>query len=139
METARRWNWPLWVGLLLSIVALVSYPTIFIRWPVTRDFPWVNLLLFLVAMVLLVMGVVRAPRKTLATIVAVLGAGLFAFSLFGVLVLGKQVPASLGAPKIGQKASDFTLLDSNRRSVSLSQLLASSPRGVLLIFYRGYW
>src|ERR1700737_500043 len=139
METARRWNWSLWAGFLLSIVALVSYPTIFIRWPVTRDFPWVNLLLFLVAMVLLVMGVVRAPRKTLATIVAVLGAGLFAFSLFGVLVLGKQVPASLGAPKIGQKASDFTLLDSNRRSVSLSQLLASSPRGALLIFYRGYW
>jgi hypothetical protein len=139
METARRWNWSLWAGFLLSIVALVSYPTIFIRWPVTRDFPWVNLLLFLVAMVLLVMGVVRAPRKTLATIVAVLGAGLFAFSLFGVLVLGKQVPASLGAPKVGQKASDFTLLDSNRRSVSLSQLLASSPRGALLIFYRGYW
>jgi peroxiredoxin len=51
----------------------------------------------------------------------------------------KRVPASQHAPQVGQKAPDFTLLDSNRKPVSLSQLVASSPRGVILIFYRGYW
>jgi hypothetical protein len=29
--------------------------------------------------------------------------------------------------------------DSNRHPVSLSQVLSTTPRGALLIFYRGYW
>lgn len=139
MENARRWNWPLWSGFLLSIAAFISYPTIFFRWPSTRDVPWVNLLLFVLAMILVLVGVVRARRKILPVILAVLSAGLFAFGVFGILVISRQIPASLGAPKVGQKALDFTLPDSNGRQLSLAQLLASSPRGVLLIFYRGYW
>ena len=53
--------------------------------------------------------------------------------------MASRVPLSPTAPRVGQKAPDFTLVDSTRHQVSLAQLLASSPRGVLLIFYRGYW
>jgi len=63
-----------------------------------------------------------------------------------VLVGSKNLPASLGAPKVGQRAPDFTLPDASGRQVSLAQLLAEPvgaaarrPQGVLLVFYRGYW
>ena len=38
----------------------VSYPFVFERWPITRDVPWVNLLLFGVATLLLAAGLRRA-------------------------------------------------------------------------------
>ena len=135
----RRFNWPLWTGFLLSIAAFLSYFLLFDRWPVTRDVPWVNFILFAIAVALLIAGVRRANRKVLASIVAVLGSAVCVFYLVTIFVLAKQLPASSGAPHVGQKAPDFTLLDSKRQPVTLSQALASSPRGVLLNFYRGYW
>src|SRR5438094_5347539 len=42
----RRWNFSLWAGFFLVVVGLVSYVPFFALFPVTRDFPWVNLLLF---------------------------------------------------------------------------------------------
>jgi cytochrome oxidase Cu insertion factor (SCO1/SenC/PrrC family) len=39
-------------------------------------------------------------------------------------------------PKIGQQAPAFTLLDQNRRSVSLT---GAAGTKVVLVFYRGYW
>lgn len=55
-----------------------------------------------------------------------------------------QLPESSGAPKVGDKAPDFTLPDAEGRPVQLSGLLAPAKEGapgswVLLIFYRGYW
>src|SRR5689334_9202810 len=58
--STRRVNWPLWSGLFLAPIAFLSYPFVFERWPVTRDFPWVNLLLFAIAALLLVSGLRRA-------------------------------------------------------------------------------
>ena len=135
----RRFNWPLWTGFLLSIAAFLSYFLFFDRWPVTRDVPWVNFILFAIAVALLIAGVRRANRRVPASIVGVLGSAVCVFFLVTIFVLAKQLPASLGAPHVGQKAPEFTLLDSKRQPVTLSQALASSPRGVLLIFYRGYW
>jgi len=131
-------NWRLWSGFVLSIVAFISYFTFFNRWPITRDIPWVNFILFVVATVLLIAGVRRSQRKIWSGIVAFLGIAIFAFFVFAVTVATKWLPPSHGAPHVGQKAPDFTLLDSNGKSVTLSELLASSPR-VLLVFYRGYW
>jgi hypothetical protein len=150
-------NWPIWIGLLLSLAALFSYPFVFVRWPITRDFPWANLLLFVIAVVFVFVGVRRAfapqrphPMRSriagsiLATL-SILVLGLFIFTFF---VASKWLPASHGAPQIGQKAPDFTLADTSGRPVSLSELLSapisgkaapSNPRGVLMIFYRGYW
>ena len=131
-------NGRLWGGLLLSVAAFVSYFAFFYRYPVTRDVPWVNILLFLVALVLLISGFRRATRKIAAGVIVALGlvvAVAFGFSV----TLASKVPSSPAAPRVGQQVPDFKLLDSTRREVSLAQLLASSQRGVLLVFYRGYW
>lgn len=146
----RRFNWPLWTGFLLSVAAVFSYFAVFVWYPVTRDFPWANLLLFVVAGALLFMGVRRAfagerrLSKIVASIVTTLSVALIAFFLFGFFVAARWLPASKGAPHVGQKAPDFMLTDSSGKAVSLDELLSTPvngtpTKGVLLIFYRGYW
>ena len=153
MTTTRRFNWPLWVGFLLTLVAFMTYFFVFVWFPVTRDFPWANLLIFLVAEAFIVMGFRRGfasdrPHPTRSKIVtSIIGTvsflifGLFVFTFF---VVARWLPASTGAPHVGQKAPDFTLADTTGKPVSLSELLSSpvngnAPKGVLLVFYRGYW
>jgi len=51
----RRFNWPLWAGFLLALLASFSYFAFFVQFPATRDFPWVNLALFVLAAMLLFM------------------------------------------------------------------------------------
>lgn len=138
LRMARRFNGWLWGGLLLTVVAFLSYFAFFTRFAVTRDVPWVSFLLFLLAVALLVVGWRRAPRKILPTIVVVLG--LFVTGAFTYLVTigSRQLPAATDAPSVGQKAPDFILRDTANREVKLSSLLAQS-NGVVLIFYRGYW
>ena len=149
----RRLNWPLWTGLLLTLVGFFSYITVFMWFPVTRDFPWANLLLFLLAAVLLFIGLRRAfapdrphPRrsKILASLVTAFSALVIALFIFGFFVFARWIPESKGAPKVGQKAPDFTLTDTSGKPVSLAELLSTPingnpPKGVLLVFYRGYW
>jgi len=145
-------NWPILLSLPTAIVALYSYPLVFVRWAATRDVPWVNLLLCTAAVALAVAGIRRSFRrerawisKALTLIVAaasVAGAGLFVYK---VMIVARELPESAAAPAVGQPAPDFTLTDANNQPVSLAALrstpLAGSraPRGVLLIFYRGYW
>jgi predicted MFS family arabinose efflux permease len=149
----RRFNWPLWVGFLLTITAFMSYFTVFVWFPVTRDFPWANLLLFLIAVGLLFAGIQRGfasdkPHPTLSkvvtSIVAALSALVLAFFIFTIFIAARWLPASTGAPQVGQKVPDFTLTDTTGKPVSLNELLSSpvngsAPKGVLLVFYRGYW
>jgi peptidoglycan/LPS O-acetylase OafA/YrhL len=59
----RRFNWPIWLGFLVSLIAFFSYFFVFVSFPVTRDFPWANLLLFVMAATLLVVGVRHAFAK----------------------------------------------------------------------------
>jgi hypothetical protein len=67
-----------------------------------------------------------------------------ALSIFG-FFSARKLPASAGAPQVGQKAPDFTLTDTTGKQVSLSQILAepmpngAAPKAALLVFYRGYW
>ena len=153
----RRFNWPIWAALLLSVFAFLSYPLVFVRWSITRDFPWASLLLFGVAAVLLVVGVRsafapdrshRTRSKIVGSILATLSVLILGFFVFAFLIFARWMPASHGAPQVGQKAPDFSLADTTGKSVSLSQLLSTpiddkaalaNPKGVLLIFYRGYW
>src|SRR6266536_224164 len=140
----QKFNWQIWMGFLLTFIAALTYPFIFVSWPVTRDFPWANLLLFGIAVVFLFIGIRRAfapDRRRISKIGAsglttfsVLILGLFLFSFF---VASRWLPASRGAPQIGQKAPDFTLADTTSRPLSLSELLSApingkAPKGVLL-------
>ena len=149
----RRLNWPLWVGFLLTLAAFLSYFFIFIWFPFTRDFPWANLVLFLIAGVLLFLGVRRGfasdrshptRSKIVTSIVAAFSVVVFALFVFNFFVAGRWLPASKGAPQVGQRAPDFNLPDTSGKQVSLNELLTApvngnAPKGVLLIFYRGYW
>lgn len=147
----KNFNWQIWAGFLLCIVAFLSYSFFFVNFPVTRDFPWANLVLFGIAIVLLFFGIRRsfAPGRSLVSkiigpILATLSVLVFTFFIVSIFVLARDLPASAGAPKVGQKAPEFSLVDSNGKEVSLAELLTTpvngkAPKGVLLIFYRGYW
>ena len=147
----KRLNWQIWAGFVLSLVAGLSYPFLFIRWATTREFPWANLVLFAIAMVFLFFGLRRAFKpdkrivaKVFSSLAAAFGVLLLAGLLFMIFVMGSWLPRSVGAPRVGQKAPGFTLTDSNNKLVTLAQLLTEPidnkpPKAVLLIFYRGYW
>ncbi len=140
----RRWNWPIWVGFVVVVAGLFSYG-FFARFPTTRDFPLANLLLFGIGVALLVVGLFRAFGRpqvfrgkifgSIFTVIAVLVVAFFSYEIFYVV---RQVPTSAGAPRVGQKAPDFMLLDQNGKPVGLGDLLSGS-RAVVLIFYRGFW
>jgi len=143
----RRWNLSLFAGFLLALAAFLSYFLYFAYFPATRDVPWANLLLFVVALALLGKGLVRAYGQPggyrgrisgpLLSALSVTLLGLFLFYNFS---FSRQLPPSEKAPAVGQPARDFTLLDKNNKPVTLSQLYGGvDDRWVLLVFYRGYW
>jgi len=150
MPDIQRRNTALWAGFVLTITALLSQGLYFTRIPGQHIFPWINLALAAVAVILLGMGLVRAFRqpqiyrgKVSGSIATVVSLAVLAFTV-SLFVGVRAMPASPGAPRIGQKAPDFTLTDSNGQQVSLAQLLStpigtSKPKAALLVFYRGYW
>jgi len=148
----RRWNVSVWAGFLLVLAALVTYVTVFVRFPATRDVPWASLLIFGMGLALMTMGVRRAYRepqlyrgKVAGPILLSLGLFLSAFFCYQVFVFMRQLPPSNGAPRVGQAAPDFTLPDQDGNPVTLSKLLqgdgggGGGRGGAFLIFYRGYW
>jgi peroxiredoxin len=145
----RHVNWPLWSGLVLSPLAYLSYPFVFERWPITRDFPWATLLIFALSATLVAVGLHRASlpgrrrwlRLTSGVVVTTLSVAIFATFARHVFVDARQLPVSAEAPRIGERAPEFTLPDENGASVSLAALLAPLPaaatsasKGVLLVF-----
>ena len=139
----RRWNWPLWIGFVVAVGGLFSYEY-FALFPITRDFPWANLLLFGIGAALLLIGLFRAfgrPQlyrgKIFGSIFTAIALFLFAFFSYEIFYVLKQVPLSAQAPRVGEKAPEFSLLDENGKQVSLADLI--SRNGAVLIFYRGYW
>jgi hypothetical protein len=149
----KRLNWPLWTGFLLTLAAFLSYFFIFVLFPFTRDFPWANLVLFAIAGVLLFMGLRRAfasecphrkRSRIVSSTVSVLSVAVFAMFVFTIFIGGRWLPASKGAPHEGQRVPEFSLPDSSGKTASLNELLRTpingkTPKGVLLVFYRGYW
>ncbi len=152
-STSRRRSGYFWAGLLVLLAGLLSNVLFFVNVPGQRFASWLNLLLFVVAAVFFVMGLRRATAqpavyrgKIAGWIFVVLSVLLLAFAGFG-FYEARHVPAvSAATPQIGQKAPDFTLVDTNSQPVSLAQMLngsatspATRPKAVLLVFYRGYW
>jgi ABC-type transport system involved in cytochrome c biogenesis permease subunit len=148
----RRWNWLPLGGFLLSLVAFFSYYLYFAYIPATRDIPWLNLLLFAGALLLIGAGLRRAfgqPQRYRGRIsgpvFAVLSVAILSFFLFYNFSYSQQLPESKASPKVGALAPDFTLPDKNDQPVTLSKLWGGDPetglqgQWVLLVFYRGYW
>jgi thiol:disulfide interchange protein len=141
----RRWNLLIWAGFALVLLALLTYLPVFTLFPATRDFPWVNLLLFAAGICLLALGLKRAFRepmvyrgKIAGSILAVLSVAMLGLFCFGTFVASKNVPSSNSALRVSQAAPDFTLANAEDKPVALSGLLQRN-HAVLLIFYRGYW
>jgi len=139
----RKWNWPIWVGFVVAVGGLFSYEY-FAQFPIARDFPWANLLLFGIGASLLLIGLFRAfgrPQlyrgKVFGSIFAVVAFLLFSFFAYEIFYVLRQVPLSAQAPRVGEKAPDFSLPDQTGKQVTLADLL--SPNGAVLIFYRGHW
>src|SRR5713101_3901077 len=116
----QKFNWQIWAGFFLSLIGLFSYAFVLVTFPVTRDFPWANLLLFGISAVLLLVGVRHAfapdrrkMSKIGALVVASLSVAIIGLFLFSFFVTSRWLPASRGAPKIGQKAPAFSLADTN--------------------------
>jgi hypothetical protein len=141
----RSVNWLIWGGFAMTLAAALSYIPIFVQFPLTRDFPWVNLLLFAVAGWMLGAGLYRAYArserhrgKISGPILGILTLGIFVFFYLGAFRFARQLPSPETALRVGQQAPEFTLTDSSGRPVSLAEL-RQGRRAVLLIFYRGYW
>jgi hypothetical protein len=142
----RSWNAPIWIGFVVLVAGLFSYPFLF-RFPTTRDFPWVSVASMLVGGSLVAIGLARAFRdpqryrgRIGGTIAAVLAIGLSGFFLYFTFVGARKIPASKGAPQVGSRAPDFTLPDQDGNPVTLSKVLSESkPAAVVLVFYRGFW
>jgi len=149
----NRWNWSLWVGFLFVLAGFLSYP-FFARFPITRDFPWANFLLFGVGGIFLLVGLVRAfgrPQsyrgKIAGPILAAFSVIVFGFFSYLIFYELRELPSSTEAPRVGEKAPAFTLPDQDNNQVSLVDLLAApassvsnaKANAVLLIFYRGFW
>jgi len=154
----RKRNWAPWLAFAFTVAALALTAASFLAavgW--TKAIVWLSLAAGLGALIYAVIGIGRAfgrPQvfggKVSASIFGVLAllvCGILAFAWFS----ARALPASAGAPRVGQKIPDFTLADANGRQVSLAQLLGHTdpsaagsvsgpaPKAVLLIFYRGYW
>jgi AhpC/TSA family len=146
MSRARNLLLPL-AGFVTCVAAFASYPLFFVRFPMTRDVPWANWLLFALGLAGVIVGLVRAFRhperfrgKITTPILAALSLAVCGFFLFMTEVASRRLPAATAAPRIGDKAPDFTLPDVRGEPVRLSEILASRAGSwALLIFYRGYW
>src|SRR6516162_7645751 len=150
----RAWNWQIWTGFLLALAVIPVYFVFFAKYSITRDVPWASWMMFTVAGWLLWTGVRRAfassgvyRGKIAGPILAVLSLGAAVFFGYATLYASRQLPAAAGAPRVGEKAPEFTLADTSGKTVAMSALLSEpmpgikgpKPRRLLLVFYRGYW
>jgi hypothetical protein len=142
---SNRFNWQIVVGFLLSLFAFASGPMIFSQRSISTDSRWLSIALFVVAAIFMTVGLRRAfaaGRGTLSKIAAAIltlaCSLIFGLFLYFAFFLATSLPKSAGAPQVGQKAPDFRLADAGGAQVSLTETL-TKQKGVLLVFYRGYW
>lgn len=142
---SNGFNWQIVIGFLLSLFAFASVPMVFSQWSVSTDTRLLSVGLFVIAAIFVVVGLRRAfaaergkISKITAAILTLLSVAVFGLFVFLAFFMSTSLPKSAGAPQIGQKAPDFSLTDTTGKQVSLGENL-SKQKGVLLVFYRGYW
>ena len=136
----RRRNHLAWIGPLITFLGMVSYFLVFVRWPVLRDFPWVNLPLVLAGFVASVAAFRRRRREALVSLLSAwsglgfstLVAGLFCFYVFS---YSSTLPAAGSTLQI-DRAPDIALANQHGDVVSLADMRG---KNVILVFFRGFW
>jgi hypothetical protein len=156
--SGKRSNGALWLGLLLTVLGVLSNGLYYVGFPAAAVV-WISLILPAVGFVVLLVGVLRAFRESNINVgkyggkyggkvwgsIAALVSVLVLAASAGLFVVARRLPQpSGGTPQVGQRVPDFSLPDSDGQPVTLSQMLSGSPgsgppRAVLLVFYRGYW
>jgi hypothetical protein len=153
----RQRNWAPWLCFLFTVIAIALNAWTFMSLRGTQVIVGLSFLAGICALVYGIIGVRRAfghpqmfagkTSSSMFGVLALLICGLMAFAWFS----SRALPAAAGAPRVGQKAPDFTMLDTQGNKVSLAQLLGkgdssgaaktggAAPKAVLLIFYRGNW
>jgi hypothetical protein len=147
---SRSRNWRLWVGFVIALLAPFAYFSLF---ETVRGAFWISIALFLMAFVLLIAGLRRAfaqPQSfsgkiagPILSVLALLIVGAFGWGSF---MMRQAYSEARNAPRVGDKAPEFALIDAGGRKVTMNQLFSTPlvgsgrvPRGVVLVFYRGYW
>jgi len=136
-------NHALWLGPLVTIAGMVSYFLFFARFPVLRDFPWINLPMVVIGMGLSLLGFwgayIRGSRRWVRVagsfglaVSLVSGGALFVY----VFAYSNSLPAASATTTTLELAPDFALEDSAGRVHRLSDYRGSK---VVLVFYRGHW
>jgi hypothetical protein len=141
MSDPKLRNRAAWLGPLVAVFGLLSYFTIFYRWPALRDFPWLNLLLLLGGIALSVVGLRKAwpvaGWRRIATAVGTIGSvgltGLFVWYCF---FLSYSLPDETRALAVGQPVPEVVIEDHRGAEFDLAR---ASDQRIVLVFYRGHW
>ncbi len=134
-----RFNHRAWIGPLVAIFGLLSYFTLFYRWPLTRDLPWLNLLILLAAIGVSLTALPRA-RSTAGRVgggvglfVSVALAGLLCFYVFS---LSYRLPDAGRVVDDGTRLPEISLASARGEAVDVA---AAARDKLILVFYRGHW
>lgn len=134
---------PVWIGPVVAFVGLVSYPLFFVNFPTLRDFPWVNLPVVLLGLLLSTVGLRAAFHRTRTWLAKLIGSFCFLASLaltallcVYVFFLSYQLPESADVPEAHTAAPDFSLPDQEGRTTHLADFRGQR---VVISFYRGHW
>ncbi len=125
-----------WIGPVLAFVGVASYFALFLNWPITRDVPWVNLILLALATAASIAGLMRSRRRVLAAGGLVITLGLAGFFLYYTYVSSYDIPSAELALDVGAPVPALTLVDDRGAQVELASL---SREKLVLVFYRGHW
>lgn len=125
-----------WIGPILAFVGVASYFALFLNWAITRDVPWVNLILLALALAASIAGLVRARRRVLAAAGLVVTLAFSGFFLVYTYVLSYDLPSAELALDVGAPVPAVVLRDDRGQSVELASL---SREKLVLVFYRGHW
>ena len=132
-----------WIGPALTFTGVVTYFMWFARFPLLRDFPWLNLPLVILGVVLSFLGVkavfsAKRPwsRKLAAGGGLVLSGALATLFVGYVFVLSSMLPEARQETMAMAAAPSAALTDAGGAVVDLSDYRG---RKAVLVFYRGYW
>lgn len=144
LDNRVRLNFLAWLGPIITFVGAISYFLFFVRFPDLRDFPWVNLPLVGLGVLVSGIGLLRATSnarykilsKAFAACGLLFSLGLAALFCFYIFSLSYQMPSTEGVSQVAEVAPDFSLPDQNNQTVQSSDF---QDKKLVLTFYRGYW